>query len=130
MIPLIVILVILAALAAFYLFSIKPNSGRAYRLRPYEENYVAHRGLFDNVTVPENSIPAFRRAVEAGYAVELDVQLTTDDQLAVFHDAALQRVCGDPRNIYEVSWDELRKLDLLGTGETIPLFRDVLKLID
>ena len=129
MIPLIVILIVLAALCAFYLFAIRPETRRKERLRPFEAAPVAHRGLFDNPVIPENSMPAFRRAVEAGFPIELDVQLTTDDRLVVFHDDTLTRVCGDPRKIYEVAYEELQKLRLFDTDERIPLFEDVLALI-
>ena len=47
---------------------------------------VAHRGIHDNITVPENSLPAFNAAAEAGCGIELDVQFTKDRQLVVFHD--------------------------------------------
>ena len=58
----------------------------------------AHRGLFDNDTdAPENSLPAFRRAIEAGYGIELDVQLSKDGVPVVFHDASLERMCGVER---------------------------------
>lgn len=129
MTAIIIILVIIAALCVLYLLSIRPNTGRKERLKPFEERYVAHRGLFNNEDIPENSIPAFQKAVEAGYAIELDVQLTADDRLVVFHDASLKRVCGDDRNIFDVSYDELKNLRLLDTDEKIPLFEDVLKVI-
>ncbi len=129
MIPLFVILIILAILIALYLFAIRPNTGRKEKLRVFEEHLVAHRGLFDNRTVPENSIPAFQRAVNEGYAIELDVQLTTDNELVVFHDDTLTRMCSDDRKIYEISYEEASKLRLLDTNERIPLFRDVLDVI-
>ena len=124
-----VILVILLVLALLYLFCLRPNSGRQEGLRPFTETYIAHRGLHTNPGVPENSLAAFRRAVEAGYGIELDVQLTADDQLVVFHDETLSRVCGDGRKLHELPYDELRDMRLFGTEEGIPLFRDVLDLI-
>ena len=123
------VIVILLILAALYLFALRTNPGRRERMRPFIENYIAHRGLHDNPSIPENSLAAFARAVEAGFGIELDVQLTADDQLVVFHDETLQRVCGDPRKLHEVTYGELSDLRLLGTEERIPLFRDVLDLI-
>lgn len=62
---------------------------------PFLYRNYAHRGLHtEDGTVPENSLPAFRAAAEAGYAVEMDVHLTADDQLVVFHDDTLERMCG------------------------------------
>lgn len=72
---------------------------------------------------------AFARAVREEYGIELDVQLTADDQLVVFHDETLERVCGDARKLHELSYAELQKLRLFGTEERIPLLRDVLALV-
>ena len=125
------IIIVLAVLAGLYLFCLWPRHGRREEMRPFMETYIAHRGLFDNRRgIPENSLPAFRRAVEAGYGVELDVQLTADDRLVVFHDETLRRICGDPRKLHELTYDELMKLRLLRTEERIPLFRDVLDTVN
>lgn len=130
MTALLIIIIIAAVLFVLYLLSIRPYTKRKEIMKPFEAAPVAHRGLFDNRSVPENSIPAFKRAVEAGFPIELDVQLTTDDRLVVFHDADLKRMCGDDRKIYEVSYEELKNLRLLDSDEKIPLFEDVLKVID
>ena len=125
------ILIVLALLAGLYLFCLWPRHGRREEMRPFMENYIAHRGLYDNAAgIPENSLPAFRRAVEAGYGVELDVQLTADDRLVVFHDETLSRICGDPRKLHELTYDELMELRLLDTEERIPLLRDVLDTVN
>ena len=79
--------------------------------------------------IPENSLPAFRRAVEAGYGIELDLHLTTDGQLVVFHDDTLDRVCGVSGRVDESSYPELQQLRLSGTDETIPLFSQVLEVV-
>lgn len=64
----------------------------------------AHRGLHDgNRKVAENGMEAFRRAVEGGYGIELDVQLTRDGKLAVFHDRNLKRVCGVDVDLFSLS---------------------------
>ena len=99
-------------------------------MEPFEKQYIAHRGLFHNEDIPENSMAAFSRAVEAGYGIELDVQLTADDRLVVFHDETLERMCGDKRVLHELTYDELQRLNLLRTTEKIPLFKDVLSLIN
>ena len=90
----------------------------------------AHRGLYDNgCGVPENSLPAFRAAVENGYGVELDVQLSADGQVVVFHDDTLDRICGVRGNVSDYPLKELQRMKLLDTAETIPLFTDVLSVL-
>ncbi len=90
----------------------------------------AHRGLHNkDKSVPENSMAAFCAAVEAGYGMELDVQLTADDKVVVFHDDNLNRVCGIDRKVVDCTYEELKGCRLHGTAETIPLFSDVVKLV-
>ena len=87
----------------------------------------AHRGLHDAAAgIPENSIPAFRRAVELGFGIELDVQLTADGEVVVFHDKNLQRVCGVNRDLCDCTCAELQSVALSGTDARIPRFADVL----
>ena len=89
--------------------------------------FYAHRGLYNNQGgVPENSLPAFHAAAEKGYGVELDVQLSLDGQVVVFHDDTLDRVTGVHGNVVDFSRSQLQQMRLLGTEETIPLFTDVL----
>lgn len=91
----------------------------------------AHRGLHTkDKTVPENSLAAFARAVENGYGIELDVNITSDNQVVVFHDDDLKRLCGIDIRVIDCTYEELRRYRLLGTQERIPLFTDVLKLVD
>ena len=89
----------------------------------------AHRGLH-NEENPENSMAAFRRAVEAGYGIELDVHLMADGNLAVIHDSSLKRTAGIDKMIEELTAEDLPNCKLQGTGERIPLFTDVLKMVD
>ena len=97
---------------------------------PYFRKYYAHRGLHDNEKrIPENSLAAFRNAVQHGYGVELDVQLSKDGFVMVFHDDSLKRMTGKEGNIWDYTKEELQSLSLAETGETIPLFEDVLKVL-
>ena len=90
-------------------------------------NY-AHRGLHTaDKTVPENSLPAFKAAAEAGYGAELDVQLSKDGQVVVFHDDTLNRVCGVDARVDAYDYNELKNMSLCGTAEGIPLFTEVLE---
>ena len=100
-------------------------------LNHYKSCYIAHRGLFDNGRdAPENTIPAFRKAVEAGYGIELDVQLSRDRQVVVVHDYTLERYCGEDRCIKDLSFPELCRYKIMNSAETIPLLVDVLGVID
>ena len=89
----------------------------------------AHRGLHDSERgVPENSMAAFRRAIEHGFGAELDVHLMADGTLAVVHDSNLSRVCGKDIYIENLTAAELEDYPLMGTEERIPLFQDALDL--
>lgn len=91
----------------------------------------AHRGLHTkDKKVPENSMAAFSAAVAAGYGMELDVNITSDEKIVVFHDDDLKRVCGINKKINDCTYEELQSYRLYDTAETIPLFSDVLKLVD
>ena len=91
----------------------------------------AHRGLHDmRLGIPENSMAAFRRAVEHGFGAELDVHLLADGELAVIHDSSLARVCGRPVHIEDLTAADLPNCTLMGTDETVPLLRDVLALFE
>ncbi|MBQ7499442.1 MAG: glycerophosphodiester phosphodiesterase [Clostridia bacterium] len=98
-------------------------------MKPFEKHFIAHRGLFSDPGIPENSMPAFRNAVINGYGIELDLQLTKDGRLAVFHDNSLKRMCGVSKPLCRLSYAELEQLRLSGTDERIPLFTDVLGLV-
>ena len=89
----------------------------------------AHRGLHGN-GAPENSMEAFRRALDRGYGMELDVHLLKDGTLAVLHDHSLQRTAGVDAIIEDLTAGELSLYRLEGTEETVPLFSQVLSLVD
>jgi len=90
----------------------------------------AHRGLHTkDQTVPENSIPAFAAARDAHYGVELDVQLSKDDKVVVFHDNDLIRVCGVDDAVINKEWNELSELKLFSTEERMPLLTEALETL-
>lgn len=91
---------------------------------------IAHRGFHTMPEAPENSIPAFKRAVEHGYGIELDLHLLSDGTLAVFHDDTLIRMTGVEGRIKELTADELKNYRLGGTAHTIPTFTQFLELVD
>ena len=130
--PVIAIIIAAAAVflaAAVYLFMIFPGRGGDKR-RPFENRYFAHRGLYsEDQSVPENSLPAFEAACLKGYGIELDVQLSRDSRVVVFHDDDLERACGIKSRVDAFDLDELEKMPLFGTGERIPLFTEVLETV-
>ena len=91
---------------------------------------IAHRGVFDNKSVPENSMLSFKNAIKYNYPIELDVQLTKDNKLVVFHDDNLLRMTGYDKLLQEANYSEISNLKLLNTNEKIPTFSEVLKLIN
>lgn len=89
----------------------------------------AHRGLHtDDRVIPENSMLSFQQAIQNGYAIELDVHLSADGKVMVFHDENLRRMTGIDRNIAEADSKELQELSLLGSRQCIPQLEDVLTL--
>ena len=92
---------------------------------------IAHRGLHAAADGrPENSLAAFERACAYGFPAELDVRLTRDGRVAVFHDRVLRRLTGARGRIEDRDAADLRALRLLGTSQRIPLLEDVLELVD
>lgn len=111
-----------------YLAAISPRMLKRPEQMP--RVYYAHRGLHEKRTgAPENTLAAFRRAVQAGYGIELDVQLTKDGKVVVFHDFDLKRACGIDRPVDSYTYEELRNIPIFGSEQSIPLFSDVLKMV-
>ena len=90
----------------------------------------AHRGLHQKPTVPENSLAAFKAAVEKGYAIELDVHLMRDGNIAVIHDSSLKRTAGYDVKIEDLTISDLEKFKLEESNEKIPTLKQVLELVD
>ena len=93
------------------------------------ETPIAHRGLHDE-TSPENSLSAFKKAIEKGYAIELDVHQISDGTVVVFHDESLSRMTGNDGYLKFLTKNDLPMLYLNGTKETIPTLEQVLSLIN
>lgn len=90
----------------------------------------AHRGYHEKNRIPENSMTAFRRAVEYKMPSEIDVHLIADGSLVIFHDEELERMTGVKGQIEDYDIDSLRKLRLYETDETIPTLDEVLDLYE
>ncbi len=123
--------IVLMCLAALAVFLAAPGQADKAKKTPFLHRNFAHRGLYEkDQSVPENSLAAFRRAAEAGYGVELDVHLTADGKLAVFHDDDLKRMCAADGPVEARTYDELSALRLYGTDESVPLLADVLAVME
>ncbi|HOO23218.1 MAG TPA: glycerophosphodiester phosphodiesterase family protein [Clostridia bacterium] len=93
------------------------------------ERPIAHRGLH-NETLTENSMGAFRNALEHGYNIEIDVHLLKSGEVVIFHDGSLNRVCGKDVKITDLTLDDIKGDEyLLPSGEHIPLLTELLDLI-
>lgn len=123
---------LLAVLAGFVLFILgfRVDSART-KQAPWLKGHYAHRGLYSkDQSIPENSLGAFRRSIEEGFGIELDVQLSQDGKVYVFHDDELMRMCGTEGNLEEKTSEELSHLSLKNSDEKIPLLSEVLTLTD
>jgi glycerophosphoryl diester phosphodiesterase len=87
---------------------------------------VAHRGASSQF--PENTLLAFRQAIEQGVdALEIDIHRTTDDELVIIHDPTLERTTNGSGSVRNHSLPEIRQLDA-GQGEKVPLLTEVIQL--
>ena len=122
---------ILAVLICLFLIYLLILIRPARRIKPSSMLLCdyAHRGLHDKNGVPENSLSAFSRACERGVGIELDVQLSRDGKVMVFHDYTLSRMTGLDKMLYELDADALGRLSLANTDQTIPTFSEVLSLV-
>lgn len=102
-----------------------PTLPLAFLQRP-----IAHRALHDiSDKRPENSRAAIRAAVEAGYGIEIDLQLTSDNRAMVFHDYDMNRLTGQPGPIRQVTSEQAGEIALLHADDGIPTLVEVLELI-
>ncbi len=94
------------------------------------ERPIAHRGYHDlNRNVWENTLSAFSRAVDAGFAIECDLQYAADAIPVVFHDDTLKRLCGIEGDVRQRTAAELGLLTIGGTADRIPTLRQLLDLV-
>lgn len=103
-----------------------PNTPGWLTARP-----IAHRGLHDAALGRiENTIAAFDAAMERDFAIELDVQLTSDRDVVVFHDHTLERLTPESGPVIARSREELEQIAVTGSGATIPSLAKVLAHVD
>ncbi len=142
--------IVLIVIIIMYFLMIMPRVVNKPSREPYAGVLYAHRGLHDNESdAPENSMAAFRKAVDAGYGIECDVQLTKDGVPVIFHDFTLARIARYPENeipadaivnpdgslgvkgkVIDYTYEELLNFHLLGSDEKIPKFEEFLAMVN
>ena len=91
----------------------------------------AHRGLHTlDKSVPENTLTAFKNAMEKSYGIEMDVNQLKDGTIVVFHDKNLKRLCGVDLFLKDLNFEDLNDYRILNTDEKIYKLEDILKIID
>ena len=120
MIKLLIVLILL------YIFALRCRKGHP-GLEALKGWAYAHRGLHGE-GVPENSMAAFKAALDGGFGIEFDVHLLADGNLAVIHDSLLNRTTGQAGRIEDLTTEDLKNYPLEGTEETIPTFAQLLEL--
>lgn len=124
------ILIAALVLVLLYLLSIMPRMSGRPDLSPFDTRLFAHRGLHDNASgAPENSMPAFRKAVERGFGIELDVQTTKDGVPVVFHDFTLRRACGAAGKVCDYTYEQLQGFTLFKSSQRIPTLEEFLGMV-
>ena len=126
------VIIVLILLLLVYAELIRPNLPRR-DITPLMGMDYAHRGLWNTnepgeCSRPENSLAAFRAAVEKDYGIELDVHLTKDGCLVVHHDDSLRRITGTDRRIADSTLEEVRACKL-PNGESVPTYDEVLEIV-
>lgn len=144
-----IVCIIVIVLVILYFLMIMPRMLGKPDEKAFTGRLYAHRGLFDNNSdAPENSAKAFGLAVEAGYGIELDVQMTSDHVPVVFHDFTLARMVryekgtepsdavinedgskGVTGKVCDYTFAELQTMHLLNSNERIPRFEDILEIV-
>ena len=126
-----IIVIILVIFCLLFTFLVAPRMFNKPDMSAFMGTSVAHRGYFDNEAgIPENSLASFQAAIEKGFVIELDIQLSSDGVAFVFHDADLERMCGVQGKIWEYTAAELKEMKLFGTEETIPTFEETLAFVN
>ncbi len=126
--------IVICALPAIC-FSQKETEGKAFsKIQLPEKGLCAHRGAMG--THPENTLAAFRAAVDAGaHMIEFDVQLTKDNKLVVMHDGTVDRTTNGTGKVSELTFAEIRNLDAGSwkspefAGERIPTLDETLSVM-
>lgn len=125
------VLIIIAVVILLWLFATMPSIKKNKDIEELGVVPFAHRGLHSaEHHVPENSLLAFEKAINLGVGIEFDVHISLNGTPIVMHDGSVDRTTNGKGEIHKMSDNELASLNLEGTDQKIPLFADVLSLVD
>lgn len=123
--------IVIVFLFIAYVLAVLPRRPGKAGAAPFRGLMAAHRGLYEkDQSVPENSLEAFKRAAAYGCGVELDVQLSKDGAVVVFHDDTVDRMTTGKGRVDSFTLSELQAMPLMGTAHCMPLFTDVMAVLD
>lgn len=123
--------IVIVFLFIAYVLAVLPRRPGKAGAAPFRGLMAAHRGLYEkDQSVPENSLEAFKRAAAYGCGVELDVQLSKDGAVVVFHDDTVDRMTTGKGRVDSFTLSELQAMPLMGTAHRMPLFTDVMAVLD
>lgn len=126
-----VLLICAMIVLILYFLMIMPGMSGRPGAASFKGWLYAHRGLHNNDgDAPENSLRAFQKAVEAGFGIEMDIQVTKDNVPVVFHDFTLKRICGAEGRVRDYTYKELRQFKLCNSDQFIPRLEDALRCVD
>lgn len=118
----------LVVLIILYLTSVPTHKGKSMQ---WMKGISTHRGLFlKDQSIAENSITAFNASIKEQLDIELDVRITKDNQLIVFHDSTLSRMCGVDLTVEEETLETLQQYYLGRSQDKIPTLKDVIHCVD
>lgn len=129
-----VILILISIFCAIYAicaFFIAPgNPKKCVSHKWLYQSKIAHRGYYHNLQgIMENSKTAFQLAIEKGFNIEMDVSLTKDDELIVYHDDDFKRLFQLDKKVYELTLQEIKELKYENSTDQILEFSEFLQLI-
>ncbi len=90
-----------------------------------KNSLISHRGIHDNIKTYENTLESFKLAMKKNYIIELDIHLTKDNQIVVFHDYNTKRITGKDHIVEQSTYKELNNQEIIH----IPTLEEVLKLV-
>lgn len=126
-----ILFITIATLCVLYLLLIYLSSPAIKSHKDLElikDKFIAHRGLHDE-TIPENSLASFKAAAKQGFPIEIDIHLTKDGKVVVFHDETLKRMCGEDVCIADLTLREIKKYKLADSSEGIPTLTECLDTV-